>query len=60
MDAGTLFEVGYARALDISVVGVAECMDEQPLTMLLGSGCAITNDFATAIYSACWQMMGDV
>lgn len=60
LDPGTLFEVGYARALGIPVVGLAEAVDERPLTMLLGSGCAISDDFATSIYSACWQLMGDV
>jgi len=60
LDAGTLFEVGYARALGIPVVGLAEAVDERSLTMLLGSGCAVLNDFATSIYTACWQLMGDV
>lgn len=60
LDPGTLFEVGYARALGIPVVGLAEAVDERPLTMLLGSGCAISDDFATSIYAACWQLMGDV
>jgi hypothetical protein len=50
LDPGTLFEVGYARALGIPVVGLAEVVDERPLTMLLGSGCAISDDFATSIY----------
>jgi nucleoside 2-deoxyribosyltransferase len=59
-DPGTLFEVGYARARDIPVVGSAESAEERPLTMLLGSGCEIFSDFATSIYAACWQMMGDV
>jgi hypothetical protein len=59
-DPGTLFEVGYARARGIPVVGLSESTDERPLTMLLGSGCAISNDFATSVYAACWQMMGDV
>lgn len=60
LDPGTLFEVGYARALGIPVVGLAEAVDERPLTMLLGSGCAISDDFATSIYAACWHLMGDV
>lgn len=59
-DAGTLFEVGYARARGIPVVGVAEALEEKPLTMLIGSGCTIVDDFTSGIYSACWQMMGDV
>ncbi len=60
LDPGTIFEVGYARALNISVVGVAESTELRPLTMLLGSGCAISDDFATGVYSACWHLMGDV
>jgi hypothetical protein len=59
-DSGTLFEVGYARARGIPVVGVAEATEERPLTMLIGSGCTVVNDLASGIYSACWQMMGDV
>jgi Nucleoside 2-deoxyribosyltransferase len=60
LDPGTIFEVGYARALNIPVVGVAESTELRPLTMLLGSGCAISDDFATGVYSACWHLMGDV
>ncbi len=59
-DSGTLFEVGYARARGIPVVGVAEATEERPLTMLIGSGCTVVDDFASGIYSACWQMMGNV
>jgi hypothetical protein len=59
-DAGTMFEVGYARAKKIPVVAVAEGVDATPLTMVLGSGCYVTNDLTTGIYAACWQMMGDV
>jgi hypothetical protein len=60
VDAGTMFEVGYARAKRIPVVAVAEGVDATPLTMVLGSGCYVTNDLTTGIYAACWQMMGDV
>jgi hypothetical protein len=60
IDAGTMFEVGYARAKKIPVVAVAEAIDATPLTMVLGSGCYVTNDLTTGIYAACWQMMGDV
>lgn len=58
-DPGTLFEVGYARALNIPVVAVAEALDERALTMLTGSACTITDDFTTGIYMACWQLMKD-
>ena len=49
-DPGTLFEVGYARALDIPVVALAERLEEENLTMIAGSGCDVVKDFATAIY----------
>ncbi len=57
LDAGTVFEVGYARALDIPVVCLAESVESKSLTMLLGSGCEVFNDFAASIYAACWQLV---
>ena len=60
LDAGTLYEVGYARSREIPVVAVAESVDANDLTMLLGSGCIVTNDLTTGIYRACWALMGDV
>lgn len=60
LDPGTIFEVGYARAKDIPVVAVAELVDANAMTMVLGSGCEVTNDLTTGIYSACWQLMADV
>lgn len=56
-DAGTVFEVGYARARDIPVVCLAESVEPRSLTMLLGSGCEIFDDFATSIYAGCWQLI---
>lgn len=60
LDPGTVFEVGYARARDIPVVAIAESVDEPSLTMIIGSGCEVTNDLTTGIYAACWHLMGDV
>ena len=60
MDPGTVFEVGYARALGIPVIAVAETSHEKDLTMILGSGCEVANDFTTGIYATCWYLMGDV
>ena len=60
LDSGTLFEVGYARAKGIPVVAVAESVEANSLTMILGSGCAVANDLTTALYAACWELMGDV
>ncbi|MGY2982682.1 PfkB family carbohydrate kinase [Bradyrhizobium sp. USDA 4508] len=53
-DPGTLFEVGYARALGIPVVALAERLEAENLTMITGSGCLVTHDLATAIYQVLW------
>lgn len=58
-DAGTLFEVGYARALDIPVVAVGEAVEERSLTMLIGSDCIVHSDFCSALYAAGWQLLVD-
>lgn len=60
LDAGTVFEVGYACAKNIPVVAIAEFVDAHSLTMVIGSGCEITNDLTTGIYTTCWHLMGDV
>lgn len=54
VDPGTVYEVGYARALDIPVVALAESVPSEHLTMVVGSGCDVVNDFATAIYRILW------
>ncbi len=56
-DAGTLFEIGYARNLGIPVVALAEAPRPESLTMLEGTGCTITDDFTTAVYSAIWSSL---
>lgn len=53
-DTGTLFEIGYARALGLPVVALSECLSAEQLKMLVGSGCDVTPDFATAIYKTAW------
>lgn len=53
-DPGTLFEVGHARLRGIPVVGLAENVRQHDVTMPLGTGCEIVDDFATAIYRAAW------
>jgi nucleoside 2-deoxyribosyltransferase len=54
LDAGTIFEIGYARARDIPVVALAQSTADEPLKMILGSGCDIVSDFVTAIYRTSW------
>ncbi len=54
-DAGTLFEVGYARRQGIPVVALSESPRPESLTMLQGTGCTIVSDFSSAIYEAIWE-----
>jgi nucleoside 2-deoxyribosyltransferase len=54
-DPGTLFEVGYARALGIPVVALAERLEAENLTMISGSGCEVVRDFTTAVYRVLWM-----
>ncbi len=56
-DPGTLFEVGHARLRGIPVVGLAENVRQHDVTMPLGTGCEIVDDFATAVYRAAWAAM---
>jgi nucleoside 2-deoxyribosyltransferase len=53
-DPGTIFEVGYARALGLPVVALAETLSSEDLKMIEGSGCLVVNDFATALYYTAW------
>lgn len=53
-DPGTLFEVGYARALGIPVVALTERMEAENLTMFRGTGCEVVHDFASSIYRTVW------
>ncbi len=57
LDAGTLFEIGYARALGKPVVVFVQNETEGSLKMLEGTHCEIVEDFASAIYRAAWVGM---
>ncbi len=58
LDSGTLFEIGYAAAKGIPVIGFKQCTHEDELTMLRGhSGCMIFDDFPTAVYHAAWKAL---
>lgn len=54
LDAGTIYEVGFARALDIPVVFYAENEAEEDQKMMEGSGCILCSDYVTAIYKTLW------
>lgn len=53
-DAGTLFEVGYAKALGKKVILFCENYKENDLFMFEGTDCEITYDLSTAIYKVSW------
>ncbi|HAF32594.1 MULTISPECIES: PfkB family carbohydrate kinase [Sphingobacterium] len=53
-DPGTLFEIGFARALNKRAVIFYENVSQEDLFMLVGTGCECFSDFSTAIYSASW------
>ncbi|BEP40851.1 PfkB family carbohydrate kinase [Variovorax sp. V15] len=55
MDPGTVYEIGYAKALNKPVVVYSENETDDNLTMMVGSGCIIRNDYATAIYETVWE-----
>lgn len=54
LDAGTLFEIGYARAIDKPVVAFVQNESEGNLKMLEGTNCEIVSDFVSAIYRMTW------
>jgi nucleoside 2-deoxyribosyltransferase len=54
MDAGTVFEVGYAVALKKRVIIYVENVNPNDLTMFQGADVEITDDFSTAAYKASW------
>lgn len=53
-DAGTLFEVGYAVSLGIPVVVYSERESDEALKMMVGSGCKVHRNYASAVYAALW------
>ncbi len=55
LDSGTLFEIGYARALGKPVVIYSERHSEESLKMMSGSNCTVCSTYASAIYSTIWE-----
>jgi nucleoside 2-deoxyribosyltransferase len=54
LDAGTLYEIGYARALNRPVIMYTENESEEDKKMMEGSDCVLCDDFVTAIYKTVW------
>ncbi len=57
LDSGTIFEIGYARALGKPVVVYSENESAENQKMMVGSGCIMTDDYVSAIYRTLWAAM---
>lgn len=57
LDTGTIFEIGYARALDKKVVAYCENEKSESLKMLEGSDCVVVDDYVTALYKTVWEYL---
>jgi nucleoside 2-deoxyribosyltransferase len=55
LDAGTVYEIGYARALRKPVIVYSERHKGENLKMMEGSGCTICDSYTTALYTALWE-----
>jgi hypothetical protein len=58
VDAGVLFESGWARRGEIPVIVYTEHTDDDRLKMVRGSGAEICDDLSSAVYRALWASMG--
>lgn len=56
LDPGTIFEVGYAVKAGTPVIALAQNVKDEDLKMVAGSGCELTDDFASAIYRTIWRL----
>lgn len=58
LDAGTMFEIGYARSIGMPVVIYSEVeKGAENLKMMEGTGCEIYSDYTTALYATRWKAM---
>lgn len=57
-DSGTIFEVGWAVAKRIPVVGFGNAVEKEGMKMLGGSSVELHRDLSTACYRAAWAAMG--
>ena len=55
LDSGTVFEVGFARALEKPVYALAQNVSTEDLKMIEGSGCRLYHDLVTALHHAAWR-----
>lgn len=55
LDAGTVFEAGYARAQNLPVYVLAQSVTEEDLKMVTGSKSKVYFDFVTALHHTAWK-----
>ena len=55
LDSGTVFEVGYARAVEKPVYAFAQDVSTEDLKMIEGSGCRVYHDLVTALHHTAWR-----
>ena len=59
LDAGTVYEIGHARALGKPVVVYCEQESAESTKMMEGSDCFVVRDFVSAIYKASWVAISE-
>jgi nucleoside 2-deoxyribosyltransferase len=57
LDPGTVFEIGFARAIGVPVVAYAGDAPDGHLKMLKGTDCAVESDYTTALYRSLWDLL---
>lgn len=58
LDAGTIYEVGWAHAAGIPVIGYSTQVNAEANKMLVGMGGELHSDFTSALYRAVWVGQG--
>lgn len=54
LDSGTMYEIGYAKALGKPVIMYTENESTENIKMMQGSGCHLCDDYVTSIYKTVW------
>lgn len=57
LDAGTLFEIGYANSIGKPVIVFVQNESQENLKMIIGTKCKVVSDFVSAIYHTTWEAM---
>jgi Nucleoside 2-deoxyribosyltransferase len=56
LDVGTIFEMGYARAFQKPVIVLSQrALHELDQTMIVGTDCAVYEDYVAALYATAWS-----